>query len=70
MDEQLDVRAMKAQDQSDYQLDGSTAKMRVYRFYLGTHGPFTEKFPIDAPQPSSINTRIEQLRSELRGIVS
>jgi hypothetical protein len=70
MDEDLSVRAMKVQDQSEYQLDGSTMKVKLYRFYLGTHGPMTERFPADAPQPSSINQRIEQLRTEIRGIVA
>jgi len=68
MDTDVEVRYLKAQHGSEYLPDGSPEKYTQYTFFLGKHGPFVERFPRDAPQPSSVNMRIVQLQNELRGI--
>lgn len=64
------VNALTMQHTTDYVRDGTTEKRVVYRFYLGKHGPFTGKFAETDPQPSTVNAYIEQLRAQLRGIVT
>ena len=70
MDEDLTVNAMKLSHQSDYQRDGTIVKQAVYRFYLGNHGPFVEKFPEDALQPKSVVREMYELGMSFTDFVS
>lgn len=50
--------------------DGTIARERVYVFYLGKHGPFTERVPITAApfDDGEIGRRVVALRIHLRTI--
>jgi hypothetical protein len=66
MAEDLSVQSMKVSDTSAYQRDGTSVRQRVYTFFLGKHGPFTERVPIDPTfDPNEIQTRITALRAHL-----
>lgn len=64
------VDGMKVKDESEYQRDGSTRRVRVFTFYLGKHGPFTERVALDDYDSGEIGRRVDQLRAELRALPS
>ena len=64
--EDLSVDALTVKDESSYQRDGSIKRERVYRFYLGKHGPFVERVAIDGFDPQAIQRCIDQLRAQLQ----
>lgn len=68
MDDNFPVLGMKTNDVTEYQLDGTTARFRQYRFYLGKHGPFTEKVPLDPFDEYAIQRLVDQLRAHLRAL--
>jgi hypothetical protein len=62
----FDIDGMKIKDESQYERDGTTTRVRVYAFYLGKHGPFVEKVSLLNFDPSEIGRRVEALRAHLR----
>ncbi len=65
----LTVQNMKVKD--DTRLlprDNTVIKERVYTFYLGKHGPFTERVPLENFDAGEINRRIDTLTMHLRQI--
>jgi hypothetical protein len=63
--EDLSVNAMKVRDESLYERDGSTSRQRVYSFYLGKHGPFTERVPLANFDEYEIGRRVTELQRQL-----
>lgn len=68
MDADFAVQAMKVKDESMYELDGSTSRQRVYSFYLGKHGPFTERVPLANFDEQEIHRRIDTIKRQLAGL--
>jgi len=61
-----DVHDLTIKDVATPQITGPIKREKVVTFYLGNHGPFTERFPADGFKASDVNQRIEQLRNEFR----
>lgn len=70
MVEDLALHHLKVRDETRPALDGETTEhFKLVKFYLGRHGPFTER--LDAAASSAdINARVEAIRSTLRGVTS
>jgi hypothetical protein len=68
MDADFAVQAMKVKDESMYELDGTTSRQRVYSFYLGKHGPFTERVPLANFDEQEIHRRIDTIKRQLAGL--
>jgi hypothetical protein len=60
------VNTLKVQDTVLFVRGGGTVPTRVYTFWLGDHGPFTEKMPIAGFDETEIGRRIDKLRDHLR----
>ncbi|NUR76054.1 MAG: hypothetical protein HOQ28_07215 [Thermoleophilia bacterium] len=58
-----------ARDESIPQRDGSIARYKTYTFWIGKHGPFTERVPREpAFDELEINRRAESIRTHLRSL--
>jgi len=61
-----EVKNAKLQDATEFDNFGNPVKVRLFTFFVGDHGPFTEKFYAgeqDTPAiERRINGRVEQLR--------
>jgi hypothetical protein len=69
MDTELALDMMPAKDDVQFTRDGGTARFRKYIFYLGKHGPFTERVPMEPTfDENEIGRRIAALRSHLRTV--
>lgn len=66
MDDDYAVEFAKIIDESDYNRDGTTTKVRVYRFYIGKYGPFTEKVTLEPFDANEITRRVDALTMHLR----
>lgn len=44
---------------------GTMAREKVYVFYIGRHGPFTERVPLEPFDPTEIDRRVMALRTHL-----
>lgn len=67
MDDDVSVTAMKMQDLSELERDGTISRWRQYRFWLGKHGPFTEKVPLTTPfDEQEIGRRVLVLQQHAR----
>jgi hypothetical protein len=61
-----EVNVTRIQDAVEFDTRGNAVKYQQYTFFIGDHGPFTEKFYAgeqDTPAiERRINTRVAQLR--------
>ena len=61
-----EVNNVRVSDNVEFDRNGSAIKYQQYTFFVGTHGPFTEKFYAgeqDTPAiERRINLRVQQLR--------
>jgi hypothetical protein len=61
-----EVNNLTISDQVEFSKTGQATNYQRYTFYIGTHGPFTEKFHAGEQDTPSIehriNTRVAQLR--------
>jgi hypothetical protein len=55
-------------DESLLNRDGTVTKVRRYDFYIGKHGPFTERVPLDTFTDSEIQTRVGRLKAHLQNL--
>lgn len=53
-------------DQARPRRDNTLERTRVYTFFLGKHGPFTERVPLENFDEREIDRRIAALRSHLQ----
>lgn len=62
----LEVNNLTIKDAVEFQRNGSVVSYQQYTFFIGNHGPFTEKFYAgeqDTPAVERrINLRVAQLR--------
>lgn len=66
MPEDFPVQDYTIRDEARPRRDGSIERNRLYTFYLGKHGPFNERVPLDNFDESEIDRRIERLTEHLR----
>lgn len=61
-----EVNGVRINDGIEFDRTGQPVRFQLYTFYIGNHGPFTEKFYAgeqDTPAiERRINTRVAQLR--------
>jgi len=56
-------------DEAIPQKDGTVLRVKRYTFDLGKYGPFTERIPLDDPDPTAtLNARIAALCQHLGNI--
>jgi hypothetical protein len=62
-----EVQDVSVKDAIEFDRQGNAVKFQQYSFFIGTHGPFVEKFYFgeqDTPAiERRINDRVQQLRS-------
>ena len=68
MDNELLLNGERVRDDFRYERGADPIPVKVLTFYLGKHGPFTEKFDAADFVPSTVQARVETLRSTLRAI--
>lgn len=61
-----EVNSVTVRDGTEFTKQGSSSSFQLYTFFIGDHGPFTEKFYVgeqDAPAVERrINARVATLR--------
>jgi hypothetical protein len=68
MSDPLAVDFKVISDESLLNRDGTVSKVRRYDFYIGKHGPFTERVPLDNFTDSEIQTRVTRLKTHLQNL--
>lgn len=58
-------------DDSTFDRRGDPQRWKRYTFFIGKHGPFVERVPIDQAQDATeINARVERLKLQLRTLAT
>lgn len=70
MDDDYNIRYAPIKEESQISFDGTVTPMKVVRFWIGKHGPFTEKFTADKFTPDDLRVRAEALRRTLQNLPS
>lgn len=68
MDDEYTVKFAKIADESDYTQLGDVVRVKMYRFYVGRHGPFVERVPLEPFDGNEITRRIDALTMHLRAL--
>lgn len=68
MPDLLTVDFKAVYDESLLNRDGTVTKYRRYDFYIGKHGPFTERVPLDGFTDGEINTRVVKLKAHVQNL--
>lgn len=67
MDTDFPIEWVSTTDDVQFTRAGGTAKFRKYVFFLGKHGPFTERVPTEPTfDEQEIGRRVMALRTHLR----
>lgn len=66
----LSAEITEIRDWSDVDRAGVVTLSKRVTFYVGKFGPFVERFPTEGFSIAVVNARVEQLRAELRGLVT
>jgi hypothetical protein len=61
-----EVNNLRIKDATEFDNFGNVMKTRVYTFYVGNHGPFTEKFYAGEQDTPAVERRINLLVLALR----
>jgi hypothetical protein len=61
-----EVNNVRVKDTTEFDLNGTAMKIRVYTFWIQTHGPFTEKFSANEIDTPSVERRINNDVATLR----
>jgi len=64
----LTLEVTKVTDESTPLRDNTFRRSKLYAFYLGKFGPFTERVPAEPFDPTEFPRRVELLRQHLRAI--
>lgn len=62
----VEVKNVRVKDTTEFDNFGNPAKVRVYTFYVGDHGPFTEKFYAGEQDTPAVERRISTVVLALR----
>lgn len=65
MDTELKIDMVSQRDDVRPQRNGDMLRERVYVFFLGRYGPFTERVPLDGFDEGEIGRRVATLRARL-----
>lgn len=65
---ELDADFIKVTDESTYDRSGTVVRNKTYVFFLGKHGPFTERIPLEHFDEFEIGRRVETLRRHLASL--
>lgn len=66
MAEDLSVKGLQVKDDVRYDpYERTNVRERVYSFYLGKHGPFTERVPLANFDDQEFQKRVDKLRLHL-----
>lgn len=68
MDDALPIAWVTQKDDTTPQITGEMLRERVYVFYLGKFGPFTERVTQPVVDDTEIRRRIDALRVQLRAL--
>jgi hypothetical protein len=61
-----EVKNLKIKDGVEFDTYGNAVKFKEYTFFIGTHGPFTEKFYAGEQDTPAIERRINLAVQQLR----
>lgn len=64
----LTVDYTDIRDESTPQRDGTFLRQRRYVFYLGQHGPFTERVPLENFDETEIKRRVDKVRAHVESL--
>ena len=53
-----EVHDVKVRDTTEFDLQGNAVRIRIYTFFIGNHGPFTEKFYAGEQDTPAVERRI------------
>jgi hypothetical protein len=65
MDTELKLELQNVQDQPRFVRGGSVVREKVYTYWLGTHGPFTFRTPLDPFDPQAFPLYVATQRAHL-----
>lgn len=63
-----EVNNVTVKDSTEFQKNGTLSTVRVYTFFIGDHGPFTEKFYAGEQDTPAIERRINDRVAQLRDL--
>jgi hypothetical protein len=61
-----EVTVSRIRDSFESDLQGNSVKYREYTFFIGDHGPFTEKFYIGEQDTPAVERRINDIVAQFR----
>lgn len=61
-----EVNNVQVSDGIEFDKQGNPVKFKQYKFFIGQHGPFTEKFYAGEQDPAAIERRINKDVQDLR----
>jgi hypothetical protein len=68
MDSELPLELAKMYDETTPQRDGTYKRVKVYVFYVGRFGPYTERVASEGFDELEFGRRVEAIRSHLRTV--
>jgi hypothetical protein len=60
------VQNVRVKDATEFDIFANAVKVRIYTFYIGNHGPFTEKFYANEQDTPAVERRISAAVLALR----
>jgi hypothetical protein len=64
----LTVTYKRISDESSIDFTGAVVKVRRYDFFIGQHGPFTERVALENFNEAEIATRVQRLKNQLQNL--
>lgn len=61
-----EVHDVKVRESTEFTLTGDPARVRIYTFFIGAHGPFVEKFYAGEQDTPAVERRINNVVLGLR----
>jgi hypothetical protein len=61
-----EVNVTRIRDATEFDTQGTVSKYKEYIFFVGNHGPFTEKFYVGEQDTPAIERRINDVVAQLR----
>jgi hypothetical protein len=61
-----EINNLQIKDGTEFDTRGNTVKVRILTFFIGDHGPFTEKFYAGEQDTPAIERRLSTAVAQLR----
>jgi hypothetical protein len=61
-----EITNLNIKDGNEFDKQGNTMKVRTFTFFVGEHGPFTEKFLAGEQDTPAVERRINGVVAQLR----